>query len=92
MNRTTSQNSKPVSAEAIQNWLVAEIARELEMEPQQIDRRRPLGDFGLESSTVVILSVGLEEFLGRRVDPELWWESPTIESLAQRLAKMSESV
>lgn len=74
------------SASDIENWLVSYIAQLLEIEPQEIDSQTPFERYGLDSSAMVVLSGDLQEWLGRKLDPTLLYEYPTIETLANYLA------
>src|SRR5438477_5092585 len=73
-------------AKAIQDWLVAQLSRVLEGEPQDIDIREPFTSYGLTSVDAVGLSGDLEEWLGLSLSPTLAYDYPTIESLARHLA------
>lgn len=74
------------SASDIENWLVSYIAQLLEIEPQEIDSQTPFERYGLDSSAMVVLSGDLQEWLGRKLDPTLLYDYPTIETLANYLA------
>ncbi|HEV8711727.1 MAG TPA: beta-ketoacyl synthase N-terminal-like domain-containing protein [Candidatus Binatia bacterium] len=74
------------TAETIQAWLVAKLAKLLGIEPHEIDTREPFDSYGLSSTEAVSLSGDLEDWLGRRLSPTLAYEYPTIEILARHLA------
>jgi acyl carrier protein len=78
---------EPLSAEAIQEWLVTQLADRLEIDPEDIDIQAPFESFNLESAQALALLTKLEQWLGRSVPPMLIWNYPTIELLAQRLAE-----
>jgi acyl carrier protein len=78
----------PTSRE-IEAWLVAAIARSLQVGVHQIDPRRPFADFGMDSVAAVELSGDLEEWLGRRISPTVVWDYPTVSLLAAHLASGS---
>ena len=67
-------------------WLRVRLARQLELEPDQIDTQKDFADCGLSSVEAVNLSGDLENFLGCRLPPTLLWDYPTIETLARYLA------
>ncbi len=71
---------------AIQDWLIRQLAEQLELEPAEIDIHAPFDSYGLSSREAVILSGDLEEWLGRTLSPTLAYEYPTIQALAQFLA------
>lgn len=77
-------------AEAIQDWLVAQIAQQLGWEPEQIDIGLPIQEFGLESVQAMIIVSRAEKALGVTIPPTLVWNYPTIELLSQRLAEQPE--
>jgi acyl carrier protein len=70
----------------IEDWLVAYLAPLLSVRPDEIDRRRPFAEFGLDSLAAVTLSGELECWLDRDLSPTLAWDYPTIEALARHLA------
>lgn len=75
------------SKEAIQSWLVSQLAGRLEVESAEIDVQKDFPDYGLNSIEAVNLSGELENYLGRRLSPTLIWDYPNIESLAEYLAE-----
>ncbi len=77
----------PAAAVArVQNWLIDYLARVLEVDPGQIDLRRPFAEYGLDSLAAITLSGELERWLGRDLSPTLAWDHPNIEALARYLA------
>ncbi|MBF6240918.1 HAD-IIIC family phosphatase [Nocardia otitidiscaviarum] len=74
------------SAEAIRSWLVQEIARQAALDPERIDVRLPLVEFGLGSHDLVELVVELSDFVGRFLDTNMFFDHPTIEGVAAALA------
>jgi len=88
--KSVGSQEQPQSAETIQAWLVSRLARELRVEPHEIDSRDPFSYYGLDSRTAVTLSGELEDWLGRRLSPTLLWDYPTIEALARYLAQESD--
>jgi acyl transferase domain-containing protein/acyl-CoA synthetase (AMP-forming)/AMP-acid ligase II/NADPH:quinone reductase-like Zn-dependent oxidoreductase/acyl carrier protein len=79
------------SAEAIQAWLVGQIARQLGIPAGRIDVREPFASYGLDSLTAVGISGELEAWLGRQLSPTLAWEHPSIAALARYLADVPQS-
>ncbi|MFW6096896.1 MAG: AMP-binding protein, partial [Chloroflexota bacterium] len=71
----------------IEQWLVQQIATQLQIEPQQISVDRPFVDFGLDSVQAVSLTGELEVWLSRSLPPTLVWDYPTIRDLATHLAE-----
>jgi len=72
--------------QAIQAWLISQIAERLVVEPQEIDIREPFSHYGLDSVAAVTLSGELEEWLGRKLAPTLAYDYPSIEALARYLS------
>ena len=79
----TSSHTEP----EIARWLRNRLARELELEPDEIDTRKDFADCGLSSVEAVNLSGDLENFLGCRLPPTRLWDYPTIDTLARYLAE-----
>lgn len=77
---------KHPGSKALSDWLVVQLSRLLEVEPQNIDIREPFTNYGLISRDVLGLSGDLEEWLGLRLSPTLAYEYPNIEALARHLA------
>ncbi len=75
-----------VSADACRDWLVRHLAERLKVAPAAINVHESFVNYGLDSMAVTTLSARLEEWLGRRLAPNLFWDYPTIDSLAQHLA------
>lgn len=71
----------------IQDWLVAQLSRLLETEPEKLDVHQSFSYHGLSSKDAVRLSGDLEDFLGRRLSPTLAYEYPNIAALSQHLGE-----
>ncbi len=74
------------SRQDIEKWLTQWLVREANIPPDAVHVRKPFADFGLDSTTVVMLVGDLEEFLGHRFESTLAWDYPTIASMADFLA------
>lgn len=70
----------------IQRFLIVELARRLEVDPETIDPRQPFERYGLDSLNAIRLAVELEARIGRKLPTTALWDFPTIESLANYLA------
>ena len=77
-----------MTALQIEAWLVRAVARSLRVDEDEIDRERPLAEFGIDSVAAVELSGDLEDWLGKTVAPTVVWDYPTIRSLAAHLATL----
>jgi acyl carrier protein len=74
------------SAAEIQVWIVAYIAKLLEVAPDEVDVTIPFDRYGLDSSAAVGLTGDLADWLGEDIDPTLIYDYPTIEGLVHYLA------
>jgi acyl carrier protein len=77
------------SADEIRAWLVDRLSRELQIEPAGIDVHRPVFVYGVDSILALGLSDDIGRWLGRKVDPALLWDHPTIDAIALHLAAES---
>jgi len=74
-------------AQAIQAWLVSNIAERLRVNPQDIEVQQPFSRYGLDSVAAVSLSGELGDWLGASLSPTLVYDYPTIETLVPRLVE-----
>ena len=88
-NTTPPPGIEAPGEDAIQDWLIEHIARELELSPSDIDVQQAFSHHGLSSTQAVSLSGDLERWLQREVPPTAMWDFPTIELLARHLAATS---
>ena len=79
-------NESAAASVGIQKFLIAELARRLEVDPETIDPRQPFERYGLDSLNAIRLAVELEARIGRKLPTTALWDFPTIESLANYLA------
>jgi acyl carrier protein len=82
MNTQTSRSSRE-----IQDWIVAWVARETKADPSSFEVSEPFVNLGLSSRQAVLLSGELEDWLERKLPANLVWDHPTIEKLADHLAR-----
>lgn len=82
---------KQLGSPEVLAWLTLKFADWLEVAPQELDARRPISSYGLDSISAVTLSVQLEEALGIELDTALLWDRPTIETLAEHLTEKMNS-
>ncbi|WP_223270081.1 type I polyketide synthase, partial [Nostoc sp. 'Peltigera membranacea cyanobiont' 213] len=73
------------SQQEITAWLILKVAQELQIVPENIDIRQPLADYGLGSLAAVRFSGELQEFLGRQLSPNIFYDYPSIKALSQYL-------
>jgi acyl transferase domain-containing protein/thioesterase domain-containing protein/acyl carrier protein len=70
----------------IQQWLIAQIARELAIAPDSLNPDDAFDALGLDSAQAVGISGDLEVWLSRTLSPTLLWKYPSIALLAGHLA------
>jgi acyl carrier protein len=89
MNSSTPNTNglQSYDAEAIQAWLMSEIAQQLNIEPDEIDVTERLDSYGLDSAQAIMMANKAEKLLGFKLSPLLLWHYPTIASLSQRIAE-----
>ena len=74
------------SEEAIRAWLRERIAARVGMPEEKINAEEPLNRYVQDSITLVTIALELEQWLGTRVAPDVLFDSPSLSSLANRLA------
>ncbi|MEQ9237390.1 acyl carrier protein [Coleofasciculus sp. E2-BRE-01] len=75
------------TATEIQEWIVSYLAQLLEIDPDEVNVAIPFDQYGFDSSVAVGMTGDLEDWVGRKIDPTLLYDYPTIETLAQHLAE-----
>lgn len=73
-------------AREISTWVVAEVARELHLDPAAIDPDQPMAVLGLDSLAVATLTADLEDHLGRRLPDAVFANDLTITALSRLVA------
>ncbi len=89
VSQPRAKGARPFQTEtenAIQAWLVHQIAARIGLPPEQIDPHEPFTTYGLDSVEAVGLTGDLEVWLGRSLSPTLAWDYPDISRLARHLA------
>ncbi len=82
--RSTQEKLEPA---VILDWLMLKFSEWLEVEPTELDPRKPVTIYGLDSISAVTLSVDLEDALGIELQTALLWDHPTLEGLANYLSE-----
>lgn len=85
MVAVTSNHPAPVAAE-LEQWLVSKLAQLCEVAPGEIDRRKPLQSYGLDSLAAFTIAGQLVDWLQEDLPVHLLWEYRTVASLARYLA------
>ena len=75
------------SADEIQDWIVQQLCDNLQMTPDQIDIGAPLESYAMDSAMAIGLTGDLEDWLGKRVEPTVFYDYPTIEEVSEHLAE-----
>jgi acyl carrier protein len=75
-----------MTAQEIRDRLVREIAAASALPTERVDSREPFASYGISSIEAVYLVGKLESLLGLPLEATLFWDYPTIDSLAKYLA------
>ncbi|GAB3947089.1 polyketide synthase Pks13 [Corynebacterium tapiri] len=75
----------PLSEPELRAWITNWVAKTTEQPVAEVSETAPLERLGLSSRDAVVLSGELEQLLGRRVDPTVAYEHPSISALARHL-------
>jgi acyl carrier protein len=77
--------------ESLQTWLVNNIAEQCDLDPQEVDIRKPLTNYGLDSIIAFTVVGDLEDYLEIELPATLLWDYPTIEAIAEYVAQQTAS-
>jgi acyl carrier protein len=79
-----------MTADDIQDWLASQIAKQIGVDPDDIDLYVSFDSYGLDSVQLMdIASLG-KQYFGLQLSPIVIWNYPNIELLSQYLAKELE--
>ena len=81
MSQTLESRTTEIAA-----WLVARLARTLEVEATRISVEENLTSYALDSAEIVELLGELEDWLGCDVPASVLWDRPTIAAIAESIA------
>jgi acyl carrier protein len=90
LRRPDTPGAGPPRAGEIRDWLVAHLARLVKCPPGKIDVTTSFDRLGLDSATAVGVTLDLEDWLGRPVEPAIFYDYPTIRQLADELARAGD--
>ena len=79
-------SSPSLDAPAIEAVLVEALSKRLRMPAAELDLDADLVDLGMDSLQAVELATELEPLLGREVDHVVFFDFPTVRSVAAELA------
>ncbi len=68
-------------------WMAQAMAKQLDLDEEQIDPHCPFAEFGLDSVSAVEFAMMLEDRTGLEIDPTVFWSFPTIASLAAHICE-----
>lgn len=76
-----------LSEESIRQWLIARLAKQIKVAPEQIDTAKSFESYGLDSIVAVQVSGALEKVVEQRLSPGLLFEHQNIDDLSRYLAQ-----
>ena len=85
----SNQNNHVPKPEVVQEWLVSKVAKQLKVNPQDVDIWEPFARYGLDSMAAISIVGDLEEWLGRELSPTLVYDYPNISVLVEYLTSES---
>lgn len=86
VEKEVTQTKQLHSRENIRAWLISKLSVHLKMARHQIHPKTELSRYGLDSLAAVSISGELGEWLETTVSPTLFYNYPTVESIAAHLA------
>lgn len=84
------QSQEDISEEVCQSWLIQQVSRITGLALNQIDITQPFSSYGIDSVAATGLSDDLANWLGKRLEPTITWDYPSIRLLAHYLASNSK--
>ncbi|MDJ0580415.1 acyl carrier protein [Crocosphaera sp.] len=81
------QATATTPVETVQNWLIKQLAEQLNLDSDKIKITEPFTRYGLDSIDAVTLVGDLEDWLDLDLPDTLFWDNPTVEKSAQYLAE-----
>ncbi|MDJ0729824.1 MAG: acyl carrier protein [Crocosphaera sp.] len=79
------QATATTPVETVQNWLIKQLAEQLNLDPDKIKITEPFTRYGLDSIDAVTLVGDLEDWLDLDLPDTLFWDYPTVEKSAKYL-------
>jgi acyl carrier protein len=89
---TDVRNTTDRAADEIRAWLLAKCADALGVPVETLDPSEPVESYGLGSVQAVSLAGDLEDWLGRRMPATLFWDYPTLDAMAEEIARTGVTV
>lgn len=75
-------------SEDIQRWLAEQLGPRIGLDPDAIDRDRPLDEYGVSSLEAVSMTGEIEARFGCRIEPTALWDHRTLGALAAHVASV----
>lgn len=85
--KTTPAVEGPLTHESLRSWLVADLARRVQVPESEIDTAKPFDSYGLDSRSAVAVSGALEKVVHRRLSPAMLFDHGTIDDLVGYLSQ-----
>jgi acyl carrier protein len=79
-------NKTSVTVTDIETWMINKIAKELGIQPEDVDKQASFDSYGLDSVLAINIASAGKQYLGIEVSPLMLMHYPTIASLSQHLA------
>lgn len=83
------KGTKMADQQQIEQWLVERVSTEIGLAPQQIARDTSLLEYGIDSASAIGVMADLEDFLKQPLDPNLFYEYPSIQELSRHLVGLA---
>lgn len=78
-------------AQQIADWLVAQVAKLLDLDRAAVSPEAPLADYLTDSRDALSLTADLQVWLGREVSAYVMWDFPSIAAVAAHLAAQGDA-
>ena len=88
--QTVGPGVAPMTADAIEAWLVNRLGEYLQIPSEEINVDEPFSNYGLDSMAAVKLAAELEDIAGRQLSPTLVWDYPTVRAVVQHVTSGKE--
>jgi acyl carrier protein len=90
MQELEPYDTPPASRAEIETWLRRVVGELLHTSPEEVSVEARLSRLGLDSTTALIVTDMLSEWLRTDLEPTLLYEHPTIAALSTHLAGIAE--
>jgi len=74
---------------SIQSWLIRYVSQAMDIPYEEISINIPIENFGLDSITVIQLTMEYEKWTHQKINPDILYDHSTIERIASYLSKKS---